>query len=141
MSADLDPVAAPMLREVLAVGLTWRDIASSAIVAAMVIGFVSFEFGTKLVLFSTAWAASAVELILGAVCAVIAAADLHTRPQALQGRIFRRVTTVLGAIALLTGLIGLAGNSGQALETMVVATIFLWLTATIWHVLSIGEEP
>ena len=141
MIADLDPVAAPMLREVPVVGLTWRDIASSAIVAAMVIGFVSFEFGTKLVLFSTAWAASAVELILGAVCAVIAAADLHTRPQALQGRIFRRVTTVLGAIALLTGLIGLAGNSGQALETMVVATIFLWLTATIWHVLSIGEEP
>ena len=130
-----------MLREVPVVGLTWRDIASSAIVAAMVIGFVSFEFGTKLVLFSTAWAASAVELILGAACAVIAAADLHTRPQALQGRIFRRVTTVLGAIALLTGLIGLAGNSGQALETMVVATIFLWLTATIWHVLSIGEEP
>jgi hypothetical protein len=130
-----------MLREVLAVGLTWRDIASSAIVVTMVIGFVSFEFGTNLVLFSTAWAASAVELILGAVCAVIAAADLHTRPQALQGRIFRRVTTVLGAIALLTGLIGLAGNSGQALETMVVATSFLWLTATIWHVLSIGEEP
>ena len=129
-----------MLREVLAVGLTWRDIASSAIVAAMVMGFASFEVGTKLVLFSTAWAASAVELVLGAACAVIAAADLHTRPQALQGRIFRRVTTVLGAIALLTGLIGLAGNSGQALEIMVVATIFLWLTATIWHVLSIGEE-
>ena len=129
-----------MLREVLAVGLTWRDIASSAIVAAMVMGFASFEFGTRLVLFSTAWAASAVELVLGAACAVIAAADLHTRPQALQGRIFRRVTTVLGSIALLTGLIGLAGNSGQALETMVVATIFLWLTATIWHVLSIGEE-
>ena len=47
---------------------------------------------------------------------------------------------MLGAIALLTGLIGLAGNSGQALEIMVVATVFLWLTATIWHVLSIGEE-
>jgi hypothetical protein len=129
-----------MLREVLAMGLTWRDIASSAILVAMVLGFVSFEFGTRLVLFSTAWAASAVELVLGAACAAIAAADLHTRPQALQGRIFRRVTTVLGVIALLTGLIGLAGNSGQALETMVVATVFLWLTATIWHVLSIGEE-
>jgi hypothetical protein len=129
-----------MLREVLAIGLTWRDLVSSAIVAAMVVGFVSFEFGTSLVLFSTAWAASAVELVLGAVCAVIAAADLHTQPQALDGRIFRRVTTVLGVIALLTGLIGLAGNSGQALETMVVATIFLWLTATIWHALSMGEE-
>ena len=121
-------------------GLTWRDIASSAILVAMVLGFVSFEFGTKLALFSTAWAASAVELILGGACAVIAAADLHTRPQDLQGRIFRRVTTVLGAIALLTGLIGLAGNSGQALEIMVVATISLWFTATLWHVLSIGAE-
>jgi hypothetical protein len=140
MSADLDAVAAPMLREVLAMGLTWRDIASSAIAAAMVLGFVSFEFGTSLVLFSTAWAASAVELVLGGVCAVIAAADLHTQPQPLPGRIFRRITTVLGVIALLTGLIGLAGNSGQALETMVVATVFLWLTATIWHVLSMGEE-
>jgi hypothetical protein len=129
-----------LLREVLAMGLTWRDIASSAIAAAMVIGFALFEFGTSLVLFSSAWAGSAVELVLGAACAVIAAADLHTQPQALQGRIFRRVTTVLGVIALLTGLIGLAGNSGQALETMVVATVFLWLTATIWHVLSMGEE-
>jgi hypothetical protein len=130
-----------MLREVLAMGLTWRDLASSAIVVAMVMGFASFEVGSSLVVFRSAWAASAVELALGAACAVIAAADLHTRPQALQGRIFRRVTTVFGAIALLTGLIGLAANSGQALETMVVATICLWLTATIWHVLSIGEEP
>ena len=121
-------------------GLTWRDLASSAIVVAMVLGFVSFKVGTSLVLFSTAWAASAAELVLGAACAVIAAADLHTRPQALQGRIFRRVTTVLGSIALLTGLIGLAGNSGQALEIMVVATISLWFTATLWHVLSIGAE-
>jgi hypothetical protein len=129
-----------MPREVLAMGLTWRDLASSAIMVAMVLGFVSFKSGTSLALFSTAWAASAVELVLGAACAVIAAADLHTRPQALQGRIFRRVTTVLGAIALLAGLIGLAGNSGQALEIMIVATISLWFTATLWHVLSIGAE-
>jgi hypothetical protein len=130
-----------MLREVLAMGLTWRDLASSAMVIAMVMGFASYLFGTSLVLFSTAWAASAVELVLGAACAVIAAADLHTRPLPFHGRVFRRVTTVLGTIALVTGLIGLAADSGQALEIMVVATVFLWLTATIWHVLSIGEEP
>jgi hypothetical protein len=139
-AADLDLAVAPMLREVLAMGLTWRDLASSAIVVAMILGFASFELGTALVLFSSAWVASAVELALGSACAVIAAADLHTRPQALQGRIFRRVTTVLGVIALVAGLAGLAGNSGQALEILVVATVFLWLTATIWHVLSIGEE-
>jgi hypothetical protein len=81
-----------------------------------------------------------VELILGAVCAVTAAADLHTRPQPRAGRIVRRITTALGSIALVAGLAGLAGNSAHAVEILVVATTFLWLAATVWHVLSIGSE-
>src|SRR5262245_65580993 len=105
-------------------GLTWRDLASSAIVIAMVMGFASYLFGTSLVLFSTAWAASAVELVLGAVCAVIAAADLHTRPLPFHGRVFRRVTTVLGTIALVTGLTGLATESGRGLGPMGVGSAF-----------------
>src|SRR5262249_8652812 len=105
----------------------------------MIIGFVAFKSGTSLVLFSTAWAASAVGLVLGAACAVIAAADLHTTPQELQGRIFRRVTTVFGSIALLAGLIGLAADSWQALEIMGGGTFFMWLRAPCWRVLSIGE--
>jgi len=48
---------------------------------------------------------------------------------------------VLGTIALLAGLIALIANSGRALEILVVITGFLWLTATIWHVLTIGSEP
>jgi hypothetical protein len=87
---------------------------------------------------SSAWAASSVELVLGSICAVSAADDLHTRPQLRLGKIFRKVTTVLGGIALLAGLAGLIANSGHALEILVVATTFLWLTATIWHVLTIG---
>ena len=55
--------------------------------------------------------------------------------------IFRKVTTVLGTIALLAGLIALIANSGRALEILVVITAFLWLTGTIWHVLTIGSEP
>jgi hypothetical protein len=66
-----------------------------------------------------------VALVLGAICAVSAAGDLHTRPQPLQGVIFRKVTTVLGAIALLAGLAGLIADSGKALEILVVATGFL----------------
>jgi hypothetical protein len=130
-----------MLREVLAMGLTWRDLLSSATVLVMIMAFVVFKYGTHLLLLSSAWATSVVELVLAAVCAVSAAVDLHTRPQPLQGVIFRKVTTVLGAIALLAGLAGLAANSGQAVEILVVATAFLWLTATIWHVLTIGSQP
>ncbi len=54
--------------------------------------------------------------------------------------IYRRITTVTGAIALCAGLAGILVSSGQALEILVVSTAALWLTGTIWHVLSIGSE-
>src|SRR5215467_14102375 len=130
-----------MLQEVLAVGLTWRDLVSSAAIVVMIMAYMAFKMGTGLLLLSSAWTASAVALVLGAICAVSAAGDLHTRPQPLQGVIFRKITTVLGAIALLAGLAGLIADSGQALEILVVVTGFLWLTATIWYVLTIGSEP
>ena len=122
-------------------GLTWRDLVSSAAVVTMILAFTAFKVGTDIPLLSSAWAASAVELALGGICAVSAAGDLHTRPQPRQGVIFRKVTTVLGTIALLAGLIALIADSGRALEGLVVITGFLWLTATIWHVLTIGSEP
>jgi hypothetical protein len=126
--------------EVLAVGLTWRDLVSSATIVAMIVAFMAFRTGADLPLLSSAWTASVVEIVLGGVCAVSAAADLHTRPQPREGVIFRRVTTVLGTMALLAGLIALIADSGHALEILVVITGFLWLTATIWHVLTIGSE-
>jgi hypothetical protein len=122
-------------------GLTWRDLVSSVTVMVMILAYWSFALGTKFALLSTAWAASAVELVLGTICAVIAAADLHTRPLERPGVIFRRITTVLGAIALLAGLGGLVTNSRQLVEIVVVSTTFLCLTTFIWHVLSIGSEP
>ena len=122
-------------------GLTWRDLVSSATVVTMMLAFVAFKVGTDLPLLSSAWTASVVELVLGCICAVSAAGDLHTRPQPREGVIFRKVTTVLGTMALLAGLIALIADSGRALEILVVITGFLWLTATIWHVLTIGSEP
>jgi hypothetical protein len=129
-----------MLREVRAMGLTWRDLASSVAVLVMVLAYWSFVYQSGVPLLRSAWATSAVELILGCACAVTAAADLHTRPQPRAGRIVRRITTALGSIALVAGLAGLAGNSAHAVEILVVATTFLWLAATVWHVLSIGSE-
>ena len=149
-------------------GLTWRDLVSAVTALVMILAYVSFALGTRFALLSTAWAASAVELVLaticaviaaadlhirqqewpgvifrrittvlGALCAVTAAADLHTRPQERLGVIFRRITSVLGAIALLAGLVA---SNRHLVEIVVVSTTFLWLTACIWHVLSIGSE-
>ena len=51
-----------MLREVLAMGLTWRDLVSSVTVVVMIVAYTSFAYGSGLLLLSSAWAASAVEL-------------------------------------------------------------------------------
>ena len=119
---------------------TWRDLVSSAVLVAMILAYSSLELGPSLPLLTSAWSTSAVELFLGCVCAVTAAADLHTRPQPRAGRIVRRITTVLGSIALVAGLAGLAGNSAHAVEILVAATTSLWLAATVWHVQSIGSQ-
>ncbi|HXP18743.1 MAG TPA: hypothetical protein VN840_03755 [Streptosporangiaceae bacterium] len=121
-------------------GLTWRDLASSILIVVIILAYAAFIQGTSLLLISSAWATSALLLVLSAGCAVIAAGDLHTRPQPRSGEIFRRITTVLGAIALAAGAIGVIANSVHALEILVACTIALWTTATFWHVLSIGSE-
>ena len=89
---------------------------------------------------SSAATASIAALVLSACCAVAAAIDLHTRQQPRLGVIYRRITTVAGAIALCAGLAGVFVGSGQALEILVVSTAVLWLAGTIWHVLSIGSD-
>jgi hypothetical protein len=115
-------------------GLTWRDLVSSVTAVVMVFAYVSLLYRAGPSLLSSAWATSAVELVLGAVCAVTVAGDLHTRALPRGGVIFRRITTVLGAIALVAGLAGLITNSAHAVEILVVMTVFLWLTAFIWHI-------
>jgi hypothetical protein len=121
-------------------GLTWRDLVSSVAITMLVLAYAVLMLGPHLVLLSSAWTTSAVGLVLGAICAVFAAADLHTRPQPRPGRVARRITTVLGAIALVAGLAGLAVNSTKAVEILVVAMGFLWLTGTLWHVYTLGAE-
>ena len=121
-------------------GLTWRDAVSSFAILVIVIAYAAYLGGTTLLLISSTWATSAVVLVLGIGCAVVAASDLYTRPQPRLGEVFRRITTVLGTIAVIAGLIGLITGSAHALEILVVVTITLLGTATFWHVLTIGSE-
>ncbi|MDR2987416.1 MAG: hypothetical protein LBV34_21525 [Nocardiopsaceae bacterium] len=121
-------------------GLTWRDLVSSAALIAIILTFIAYKVVPGAPLVGTAASASIVGLLLGACCAIAAAFDLHTQKQTRLGVVYRRVTTVAGTIALGAGLVGVLGSSGQALEILVVATAVLWLAGTIWHVLSIGSE-
>lgn len=121
-------------------GLTWRDLVSSGAIAVILIAYVAYLEGTSLVLISSTWAISAVVLLLGLGCAVLAGGDLYTRPQPRLGTVFRRIATGFGTIAVLAGLAGLVTGSAHALEILVVVTIAWLATATFWHVLTIGSE-
>lgn len=121
-------------------GPTWRDAVSFCTIVTIVVTYAAYLGGTGLLLISSAWATSAVVLVLGIGCAVIGGGDLYTRPQPRLGKVFRRIATGLGTIAVIAGLIGLITGSAHALEILVVVTI-AWLgTATFWHVLTIGSE-
>jgi hypothetical protein len=133
-------VAAAGAGEVLAMGLTWRDLVSSVTCVLMILVFGAFELRAGAPLLSSPRATSAVELVLCCVCLVCAAGDLQARPLPWPGVIFREVTTVLGVTALAAGLVGLAGDSAHAVEILVVATGAVCLTGTIWHALTIGSE-
>ena len=121
-------------------GLTWRDAVCAATITVILIAYVAYLEGSSLLLLSSTWATSAVILVLGIGCAVIAGGDLYTRPQPRLGEIFRWIATGLGTIAVIAGLTGLITGSAHALEILVVVTI-AWLgTATFWHVLTIGSD-
>lgn len=133
-------MASAVLKErVQAVGLTWRDLVSSVAALTIIILYALYEFGSAPALISSASATSAIELVLCAGCALAAAADLHLRQQSLAGVIVRKVTTVLGTVALGAGLLGLILDNGHALEVLVVFTVLLQATGTLWHVLTM--EP
>lgn len=121
-------------------GLTWRDAVSSCAIVVIVFTYAVHMGGTSLLLISSAWATSAVVLVLGIGCAVVASGDLYTRPQPRMGQVFRWIATGFGTIAVIAGLIGLITGSAHALQILVVVTITWLATGIFWHVLTIGSD-
>jgi hypothetical protein len=125
---------------VLTVGPTWRDAVSAGVFVMVIAAYVAYLSGTSLVLLSSASAASAVVLVCGIGCTVLAARDLYRIAQPRAGVVFRRIVTVLGTLAVLAGLAGMVTSSQHALEVLVVLTIALLATPPFWHVLTIGSD-
>ena len=106
----------------------------------VIVAYVAYLGGTSLVLLSSASAASAVVLLCGIGCTVLAARDLYQTAQPRAGVVFRRIVTGLGTLAVLTGLAGMVTSSQHALEILVVLTIALLAAPPFWHVLTIGSD-
>ncbi|MGI9004836.1 MAG: hypothetical protein ACR2FU_01295 [Streptosporangiaceae bacterium] len=118
--------------------LTWRDAVSTLAIVVITIAYAAYLAGTSLLLISSAWATTAVILVLGFGCAVNATGDLYARPHSAE--VLRRITTVISMIALIAGLIGLISSGAYALKILVMATITLLGTATTWHVFTVRSE-
>ncbi len=124
----------------LTLGLTWRDAVSTLAIVVIMIVYSAYLEGSNMLLISSAWATSAVVLVLGAGCAVSATGDLYTRPQPRSGEILRRVTAGIGMFGVISGLAGLITGSAYALKILVMAAMVFWGTATAWHAFTIGSD-
>ena len=113
-------------------GLTWRDGVSTLFMAAIAASYAAFLGGTNAWLISSARGTAAAVLVLGIVggCAMSATAELYQDGQA---RAYVTLASVLGATALVAGVIALITASTVALAILVVATLALWLMATVRH--------
>ncbi len=112
--------------------LTWKDAVSTVFMAAIVVIYVAFMKSTTAWLISSARGTAAAVLVLGMVggCAMSAAAGQY---QDTRVRAYTGYASVLGATALVAGVIALVTASTIALAILVVATLTLWLVATVRH--------
>ncbi len=111
--------------------LTWKDAVSTVFMAAIVIIYVAFLNSTTAWLISSARGTAGAVLLLGMVggCAMSAAGQY----QGTQARGYTSFASLLGTTALVAGVIALITASTVALAVLVVATLTLWLVATVRH--------
>ena len=119
--------------------LTWKDAVSTVFMAAIVIIYAAFLNSTTVWLISSARGTAAAVLILGFVggCAMSAA----RQDQGTQARAYTSFASILGAVALIAGVIALIMASTAALAVLVAATLTLWLAATLRHAFTPATAP
>ena len=120
--------------------LTWKDAVSTVFMAAIVVIYVAFLNSTTAWLISSARGTAGAVLVLGMVggCGMSAAAGQY---QDKGARAYTSVASVLGATALVAGVIALITASTVALAILVVITLALWLVATVRHALTPRAVP
>lgn len=115
--------------------LTWKDAVSTVFMAAIVVCYAAFLNATTAWLISSARGTATAVLVLGFVggCAIGAAAG---QGQGGRARGYTNLANMLGATALVAGVIALITASTVALAILVAATLTLWLAATVRHALT-----
>jgi hypothetical protein len=120
--------------------LTWKDAVATVFTAAIAVIYAMFLGSTTAWLISSARGTAGAVLVLGFVggCGMSATARQY---QDRRARAYTSVASVLGATALVAGVVALATASTVALAILVAATLALWLAATARHALTRSAAP
>ena len=120
--------------------LTWKDTVSTVFMAAIAVIYAAFLNSTTAWLISSARGTAAAVLVLGIVggCGLSAAAEEYQDKRAWA---YTSFASVLGAAALVAGVIALITSGTTALAILVVATLALWLVATARHAFTRPAAP
>lgn len=108
-------------------GLTWRDGAATALVAAIVIPYAGYLTRGSVPFVHEVRAMSAAGLMLGLLACGLGARDtLGTSP-------VMRVARTVGGVSLVLGLLALITANGSVLAAFMSTIVFLWTLATLRH--------
>ena len=120
--------------------LTWKDGVATVFMAAIVVIYIAFLNSTTAWLISSARGTATAVLVLGMIggCGMSTPAPQHKDARA---RAYTGIAGVLGTIALIAGVVALITASTVALAILVVATLTLWLVATVRHIFTPAAAP
>jgi hypothetical protein len=123
--------------------LTWKDAVTTLAVGAIVAVYVTYLTGTSAWLISTARGTTTAVLVLGLAggCALGGLAEAYRGAKSHTALAFTQMATDLGMVALAAAIAGLITGGMAALAVLVAATIALWLTATVRHVVMVPRGP
>ncbi len=123
--------------------LTWKDAVATLAVGGIVAVYVAFLSGTSAWLISSARGATTAVLVLGLAggCALGRLAESYAGAKSPTALGFAKMATDLGMVALAAAIAGLITGGTIALAILVMATIALWIVATIRHAFTTPPGP
>jgi len=122
--------------------LTWRDASATLFVAAAVLLYALSVTGTAAGGWSTRTVGAVVFALGWLACMSADVETVYARGEgARAARAYAVAVSLLGAVALVAGVVTLVAASGAALAALVVAMAMLWALSTVRHAVRRPAPP
>jgi hypothetical protein len=113
--------------------ITWRDWTATALVGAAALVYAVWLSEDEVLGVSSVRTLGLIVLLLGLAASVTAVVFGVGEGLLRANKVYLAVTSVLGLVALVAGIIVLVNEDEDMLATLVVSTVALWLLSTVRH--------